>query len=85
MLLGAPLTRLDLAAGFRLEPAALAGKTQLQHLEMFDCSPRDAAELAQLLSHLQQLQQLTHLDLTMTLRHDIEGNYPPPPQRLTQP
>jgi hypothetical protein len=47
-----------------LEPGALAGKTQLQHLQLVYCTVSGgAAGAAQLLSHLQSLQQLRHLDL----------------------
>jgi hypothetical protein len=66
------LARLELAGyGLALKPAALAGKTRLQHLQIVRCrvgaSGNEAKQL-QLLSHLQPLQQLTHLDLTDTLR-----------------
>jgi hypothetical protein len=81
MLSGAHLlTRLELCDGVELEPAVLAGKTQLQHLHIEHCklgAARDAAHAAQLLSHLQPLQQLTHLDLTGTLWEDIKADNPP--------
>ena len=59
------LTRLEVGSRAELDPGALAGKTRLQHLKL-SCSIADAATtgLTQLLSELQQLQQLTHLVLT---------------------
>jgi hypothetical protein len=78
MLVGAHLlTRLDLDPDFQLEPAVLAGKTRLQHLQMANSMVEGAAELAQLLSLLQPLQQLTHLDLTATLWAYREEELPP--------
>jgi hypothetical protein len=51
------------------EPGALAGKTKLQHLELDGCwLSGGAAVVAALMSQLQHLQQLTHLDLHSTLR-----------------
>jgi hypothetical protein len=42
--------------------------TQLQHLELVRCRiPGQAAGVAQLLSHLQPLQQLTYLELSSSL------------------
>jgi hypothetical protein len=78
MLSGAQhLTRLELAgkgdAEVSLEPAALAGRTVLQHLEL--CQPLGGAGgTAQLLCELQQLQQLTCLTL-----HSLQcaGGCPP--------
>jgi hypothetical protein len=59
------LTRLKLSNAMALEPGALAGKTQLQHLDLctFPFGRGEAAKAAcsELLSHLQPLQQLTHL------------------------
>jgi hypothetical protein len=53
------LTRLGLT-GCTFEPAALVGKTQIQHVELFSCC--GGAEVnAPVVSHLQQLSQLTHL------------------------
>jgi hypothetical protein len=55
------LTRLELSRG-TFEPSALAGKSRLQHLGLNGFTiPRDAGDVAQLLSHVQQLNQLTHL------------------------
>jgi hypothetical protein len=71
MLSGTPhLTRLELRS-CRVEPGVLAGKTRLQHLEIYSGSIRGAARVAQLLSHLQSLQQLTHLSLTDSVT-DVE-------------
>jgi hypothetical protein len=72
------LTRLMLSKG-HFEPGALAGQTQLQHLCLQECLwsrlRPTAPEEAKLLSHLLQLQQLTHLDTTYTLAHG--GPNPP--------
>jgi hypothetical protein len=59
------LAQLKIGSRVELDPGALAGKTRLQHLKL-SCSIADAAAagLTQLLSELQQLQQLTHLVLT---------------------
>jgi hypothetical protein len=56
---------LVLSGGVQLEPDALAGKTQLQllDLDLTHLVTGAAAEVAQLLSHIQQLQDLTHLRL----------------------
>ena len=60
------LTRLKVS-GSRFEPGALGGKTRLQHLELPSCRV-PFGDVAQLLSHLQPLQQLTHLCLVHSLR-----------------
>jgi hypothetical protein len=54
------------------EPGALASKTNMQHLELdwFRISPHSSEALVELLSHMQQMQQLTHLSLQGTLRAD---------------
>jgi hypothetical protein len=71
------LTRLELFLDMELEPAVLAGKTHLQYLRwQVDCSD-DNVHAAQLLSHLQPLQQLTHLDLYHSLLSRRDG----PPAR----
>ena len=74
------LTHLGLSVylqGFELEPGALAGKTQLQGLCLNKCSVLGgAAGVAQLLSHLQPMQQLTHLTLESSLQ-EVEGSNPP--------
>jgi hypothetical protein len=63
------LTRLQLEGDrvgldLRVESDVLAGKTQLQHLQLGWCTIMGGvAGAAQLLSHLQPLQQLTHVDL----------------------
>jgi hypothetical protein len=70
------LTCLQLSTGVEVEPGALAGKTNLRHLDLHHCrlpgrrrcSAAWAVGASQLLSHLQQLQQLTHLNVTGTLR-----------------
>ena len=74
------LTRFGLIDG-RLEPVALTtpGGTHLQHLELAHIStPGGAGGTAQLLSQLQRLQQLTHLELSSasTLTVSPEGNPP---------
>ena len=72
------LTRLTLKeVGF--EPAALAGKAKLQHLELIGWRlppAGGAAGVAQLLSQLQQQTQLTHLDLDDSMRAREERNPP---------
>jgi hypothetical protein len=74
------LTRLQLSGGFigmELAPGALASKTQLQHLCLHGCEVLGgAAGEAQLLSHLQPMQQLTHLDLFDSL-DEVEESNPP--------
>ena len=46
---------------FDLEPAALSGKTGLQHLQLLNCcAVGRAAGEGQLLARLGELQQLTH-------------------------
>jgi hypothetical protein len=71
------LTRLELSGEVELDPAALAGKTQLQHLGLNHCvSAGGAAWVAQLLPHLQPLQQLTHLSMSGSLLA-VEGSTPP--------
>jgi hypothetical protein len=63
------LTRLQLfhalGRAMLLEPGALTGHTQLQHLTVSGCSyfQEGEAEAGELLSHLQKMQQLTYLDL----------------------
>jgi hypothetical protein len=70
------LTALELR-GCDIEPAVLAGKQQLQHLHLANCTPPgDAVWVLQLLSHLQPLMQLTYLNLTRSL-WDVEGDNPP--------
>ena len=71
------LTHLQLSAGLGLfddeavwnvEPGVLAGKTRLQHLHLAQCNiVGGAAGIAQLLCGLQQLQQLTYLNLSYSL------------------
>jgi hypothetical protein len=56
------------------DPGVLAGKTQLQHLELKTCCLPDAEWLEQLLSHLQPLQQLTYLGLKDTLWDNEQDN-----------
>ena len=70
------LTRLECSGG-HFEPGVLAGKSQLQHLQLSHLrTSAGAAGEAQLLSHLPPLQQLTHLDLTHSLRAVEEGSPP---------
>jgi hypothetical protein len=60
-----------------LEPGALAGKTQLQRLQVKYMHPKlTGAQLAQLLSHLQPLQQLTNLNLAHSLTADEQDSPP---------
>jgi hypothetical protein len=69
------LTRLELSGFEQMEPGVLAGRTQLQHLVMTACFLRDGpAEEAQLLSHLQHMQQLTYLDLENSLNAEPAGS-----------
>ena len=74
------LTRLELRARdatWQLEPDALAGKTLLQHLELrYVRVPDGAAGVEQLLSQLQELQQLTCLILCDSLRSSGVSIYP---------
>jgi hypothetical protein len=52
----------------RMEPSALAGKTCLQHMVLSECTWVDCAMgLAQVLSDLHHMQQLTHLALDYSL------------------
>jgi hypothetical protein len=71
------LTYLEMDEGEQLEPGCLAGKVKLQHLCLSDCSiDGGGAGVAQLLSHLQPLQQLTQLTLDSSLQA-VEGSNPP--------
>ena len=64
----AQIPEFDQERRISLQPEALASMPELQHLVLVSCSiPDGAAGIAQLLSHLQPLQQLTHLDVTGTL------------------
>ena len=55
---------------FDLEPAALSGKTQLQHLELCNCyATGGAAGEGQLLARLGELQQLTYLSVQGSLHN----------------
>jgi hypothetical protein len=56
------LTRLELRE-CTIDPDILAGKTKLQHLSITHCNMVRAADSAQLLSHLQHMEQLTRLSL----------------------
>jgi hypothetical protein len=57
------LTRLELGEGIRFSPGALEGKAKLQHLALEGAYMVALASMEQLLSQLQLLQQLTHLNL----------------------
>jgi hypothetical protein len=58
------------------EPGALAGKTTLQHLYLLEYNVAGgSAGVAELLSHLQHMQQLTSL----TLRNSLVNQEPNPP------
>jgi hypothetical protein len=72
------LTHLELTQA-TLDPAALAGKKQLQHLQLpYCCMAGGVAGVTQLLSQLQLLTQLTHLDLSGCVRdHQVEVGSPP--------
>lgn len=61
-----------------MEPGVLAGKTQLQHLDIWGVIIGGAAGQAQLLSQLQALTQLTHLRLTYSTSPDDDGDDTPP-------
>jgi hypothetical protein len=68
------LTRLDLNT-IKAAPGVLANKTQLQHLSLL-CFARTGVELWQLLSDLQQLQQLTHLSINVPREGNDRGDPP---------
>jgi hypothetical protein len=81
MLSGAShLTHLELSTGsvvgavvWHVEPGALDGKTRLHHLNLSRCNIVGGAEgIAQLLCELQQLQEVTHLNLTCSLKAQID-------------
>jgi hypothetical protein len=71
------LTHLELSGQVVLHPGALSGSTRLQHLNLSRCklTGGTAAE-GLLLSQLQDLQQLTHLDLSEGLL--VVGDDTPP-------
>jgi hypothetical protein len=69
------LTRLELMS-CNVEPGALAGKTQLQHLYMRGPWRGAAAGFALLLSHLQHMQQLTSLCLDDRLTDELGDTVP---------
>jgi hypothetical protein len=76
----ARLTRLTVGGGCGwgavVEPGVLAGKPQLRHLELTYCSSAEGpAGVTQLLSHLWDLQQLTHLDLRGSLDDSPSADY----------
>jgi hypothetical protein len=76
----AHLTRLSVGGGCGrgvvVEPGVLAGKTQLQHLELVSCSSADgSAGVAMMLSHLQDLQGLTYLSLRGSLDNITAADY----------
>jgi hypothetical protein len=69
------LTRLELSHGDYVEPDVLAGKTQLQHLQLHCCNTLQVtAWVAQLLPRLQTLHQLTNLTVGFSwwLKHKDE-------------
>ena len=60
--------------GYHVEPAILAGKTQLQNVGLgLGSLSGKAAGVAELLSYLQPLQQLTRLSLPFCLRYVAES------------
>lgn len=73
MLSGAQqLTRLQVS-DYKLETAALASKTQLQHLALQGCEMTPGKEgMAQLLSHVDSMRLLTHLNLESSLYTEHE-------------
>ena len=61
----------------KIEQGTLAGRTQLQHVSLVQCEWADgAAWLAQMLSYLQHMQQLTHLCLDASLKTINDTNPP---------
>jgi hypothetical protein len=60
----------------RFEPCVLAGRSQLQNLVLGDCSFVPGAGVAQLLSELQHLTQLTRLYLGKSCM-SVGGSSPP--------
>jgi hypothetical protein len=72
------LTRLQLT-DCKIQTGVLVGHTQRQHLELHRCkSPDGATGVAQLLAHLQPLQQLTHLGMVASLgTGEGDGGSPP--------
>ena len=72
------LTRLQLV-DCKIQTGVLVGHTQLLHLDLHYCkSPDGAAGVAQLLAHLEPLQQLTHLGIVDSLGNgEGEGGTPP--------
>jgi hypothetical protein len=73
------LTRLELLSVqcIAIEPGVLAGKTQLQHLSLMTVRlSLGTAGVAQLLSHLQPLQQLTHLHLSSLGKRQLGEDTP---------
>jgi hypothetical protein len=75
------LTRLEVSPCFggRLQPAVLAGKTQLQHLKVEGEIAGGSAGMTVLLCHLQHLQQLTYLNLHRSLGVHISEQGAPEP------
>mgnify|MGYP001807302582 CR=1 FL=1 len=70
------LTRLEVRAD-TWEADVLSGKSQLQHLHIpFSKLTGGSAPEAQLLSHLQHMQQLTYINLSCGLRRMEVGNPP---------
>ena len=57
----------------------LAGKPCLQHLELTECSMLDAAGTAELMYYIEQLQELTHLNFSNSLKCGRVWVYPNPP------
>ena len=69
------LTHLELLPCWSLEVSVFDGKIQLQHLALYDMG-MSAEQVAQLLSHLQHMRQLTHLSLDTALDSHDEGSPP---------
>jgi hypothetical protein len=70
------LTRLDLKGFEGVDAGVLAGKTLLQHLDLSHNTTDDGPDAAELLSMLQPLQQLTHLNLDGSWAEFEEGSAP---------
>ena len=75
MLPSTHLKQLVFSGAVQLEPKALAGKTQLQHLDLdlIHTVTWGGAQVAQLLSYIRPLQELTHLRLGHLWTDEADG------------